>query len=118
MINIYTTSRYSIKKKPFVAFTQDLLSKKALDGYTVNIILIGRRKMRSVALEYGHGDVAKPVLSFTFKEKLDESGEPLLGEIYICYPQAVLLAAERNKSVDTTLEYLIEHGINNLITYE
>ena len=39
----------------------------------------------------------------------------LLGEIFICYPQAVLLAAERNKKVDDTLKSLIEHGINNLV---
>jgi ssRNA-specific RNase YbeY (16S rRNA maturation enzyme) len=39
----------------------------------------------------------------------------LLGEIFICYPQAVLLAAERNKKVETVIEQLIKHGIENVI---
>ena len=40
----------------------------------------------------------------------------LPGEICMCYAQAVLLAAERNKKVDDTLKSLIEHGINNLVS--
>jgi len=39
----------------------------------------------------------------------------LLGEVFICFPQAVLLAAERNKKVNDILKWLIEHGIDNLI---
>jgi ssRNA-specific RNase YbeY (16S rRNA maturation enzyme) len=38
----------------------------------------------------------------------------LLGEIFICYPQAVLLAAERNKRVDDIMKFLLEHAIDNL----
>ncbi len=39
----------------------------------------------------------------------------LLGEVFICYPQAVLLAAERNKKVNDILKWLIEHGVDNLV---
>ena len=40
----------------------------------------------------------------------------LLGEVFICFPQAVLLAAERNKKVNDILKWLIEHGIDNLVS--
>ena len=40
----------------------------------------------------------------------------LLGEVFICFPQAVLLAAERNKRVNDILTWLIEHGLDNLIS--
>lgn len=39
----------------------------------------------------------------------------LLGEVFICYPQAVLLAAEKNKKVDDMMTYLLHHAIDNLL---
>ena len=39
----------------------------------------------------------------------------LLGEIFICYPQAVLLAAEKNKKVDDMMTFLLHHAIDNLL---
>lgn len=115
MINIFTTSRYKISKNSLSTFSQKLLEKHGLDGHMVNIAFIGKRKMRGFAAQYGHGDVAKPVLTFAVKDSTDESGAPMLGEIVICYPQAVLLAAEKDKSVDGMLEFLVEHGVNNLL---
>lgn len=115
MITIFTTSRYTVHKPTLAGFTQKLMHSHQLDSYDVNIIFVGKRKMRSIASTYGHGDVAKPVLTFGFKhDEMREDG-PLLGEIYICYPQAILLASEKGKTVDAMLEFLIDHGIKNLI---
>jgi len=52
--------------------------------------------------------VALPVLTFYYKEQN-------IGEIFICYPQMILLAAERNKTVDYILDFILKHGIENLI---
>ena len=43
------------------------------------------------------------------------AGENLLGEIFICYPQAILLAAEKNKRVDDMMRFLLHHAIDNLL---
>ena len=48
------------------------------------------------------------------REKTGE-GDTLLGEVVICYPLVILLAAERNKRVDEMINELIKHGIENLI---
>ena len=69
--------------------------------------------MKEISSSYKNEDVALPVLAFPYKEEKGE--DKLLGEIFICYPQAVLLAAQKNKKVDVTILQLIEHGVTNLI---
>lgn len=79
---------------------------------TINIIFVGRIKMRQIANTYKHENVALPVLAFPYH---DEDNEKLIGEIIICYPQAVLLAAERNKTVEDMLIWLLDHAMKNLL---
>jgi ssRNA-specific RNase YbeY (16S rRNA maturation enzyme) len=51
----------------------------------------------------------------TSHESLVLSQPNLLGEIFICHPQAVLLAAEKNKRVDDMMTFLLHHAIDNLL---
>lgn len=115
MLNIFSSSRYKIERRTIKNFIRSLYTKYEIGGdLTLNIIFVGKIKMRSIASTYKHEDVALPVLSFPYKgEKTGE--EKLLGEIFICYPQMVLLAAERNKTVRVMLEQLLEHGLTNLL---
>lgn len=116
MVKVYTSSRYKVNKKSLESFAQTYMEKRHVGEYGVNIVFVGKRKMKEIARTYVNEDVAKPVLSFTFNEDSADSDDmPLLGEVYLCYPQVVLLAAERNKTVKQTTEQLIEHGINNLL---
>lgn len=117
MITITTGSRYKIDKQELSKKTTDILSKNniSLDS-NLNIIFVGKRKMRDIAMRYKNEDVALPVLSFSYKEKNENpSGENTFGEIVICYPQAVLLAAEKNRTVEHILLWLIEHGLENIL---
>lgn len=82
--------------------------------YTVNIIFVGKNKMKRVSEDYKKETETLPVLSFSYNEK-DDNGKTLLGEVFICYPLAVLLAAERNRRVDEILKQLIKHGVENLL---
>lgn len=88
------------------------------NGYTedfaLNLIFIGKNKMRQIALKYKQEDIALPVLSFPY---LDDPHiqDKILGEVFVCFPQAVLLAAERNKRVDEMILSLVKHGIENII---
>lgn len=116
MVKVYTSSRYKVHKKDLESFAQSYMDKRNIGEYNVNLIFVGKRKMKDIARTYVNVDVAKPVLSFIFNENSADSDDmPLLGEVYLCYPQVVLLAAERNKTVKATTEQLIEHGINNLL---
>ena len=116
MANIVSSSRYKINKKLVKKTVEDILVKHGLPASTtVNVIFIGRKKMKSIAAKYKDENLALPVLSFSYLDKKKTSDSDLIGEIFICYPQAVLLAAEREKKVDYILEFLITHGINNIL---
>jgi rRNA maturation RNase YbeY len=119
MVKTYTGTRHKINKKEIIDHTQAFLTKRGIPDMLVNIIFVGKTKMKEIANTYKHEDVALPVLSFTYKETNAQNTGPeeenLLGEVFICYPQAILLAAEREKGVEQTLLQLIEHGVDNLL---
>lgn len=81
---------------------------------SINVVFVGKTKMRSIASAYKNEDVALPVLAFPYRAD-SSTGEPLLGEIFLCYPQIILLAAERNKRLDPMIDELLIHGIKNLL---
>lgn len=115
MINIICSSRYKINRKEVKSLASAFLFKRNYDNhYTLNIVFIGRNKMKSISSQYKKEPVALPVLSFPFKDDKQIGGK-FLGEVILCYPQVVLLAAERNKKVDNMINILIEHGINNIL---
>jgi rRNA maturation RNase YbeY len=114
MINIFSSSRYKLNKKFLREYAQSIVNQyQATTLGVVNIIFVGKRKMLDIANEYKHENVALPVLSFPYKDDKNNS-EHMLGEIFLCYPQVVLLAAEREKKVEEVTKQLIEHGIQNL----
>ena len=115
MINLVSSSRYKINKKSLKPNIDKIVSSLGVSyNSIINIVFIGKNKMRKLALSYKKEDVALPVLSFPYKDEVLE-GESILGEIFICYPQAILLAAERNRKVEETIIALIKHGIENLL---
>lgn len=115
MIRIITSSRYLINRKAIRELAQKTMGQLGVDSsLSLHIVFIGKNKMRAIASTYKHEDVALPVLAFPYRTD-DTMEEPLLGEIFLCYPQIVLLAAERNKRLDPMIEELIIHGIKNLL---
>ncbi len=111
MINITCPSRYKIDRKFIKKTASDFIAGRGVSlEYDINLVFVGRNKMRQIAAKYKKEDVALPVLAFPY-----QSNDNLIGEIFICYPQAVLLAAERNKKVNQIMAFLIEHAIKNII---
>lgn len=114
MIQIISSSRYKLNRKSLRTSIANLLLGKGINpNHTLNVIFVGKKKMKEISGTYKNELIALPVLAFPYKEQVDQ--EKLLGEIFICYPQAILLAAQKNKKVDATILQLIEHGINNLL---
>ena len=117
MLNLISSSRYKINRIKIKITVTDLLIKYHIpDNAIINLVFIGKKKMKSIAAKYKQENTALPVLSFSYlKNKGMIENENTFAEIFICYPQAVLLAAERDKKVDAVLDQLITHGIENVL---
>lgn len=114
MINIVSSSRYRINRKKIKEKADQLFSHYGIPAVDIlNIVFFGKNKMRKIAQTYKSENVALPVLSFSYLNHRD--AETPLGEICICYPQAVLLAAEREKTVDKIILQLVEHGFEHIL---
>jgi len=115
MINIVTSSRYKINRRKIRLLVENIYEKEQVaPQYSLNIIFVGKNKMKGLTEKYKNEKETLPVLSFPYNEKVDKE-EVLLGEVVVCYPLVILLAAERNKRVDEMINELIKHGIKNLI---
>ncbi len=138
MINIYESARFKLKKKWLMSTIQSYLDQRGVSSeLLINFIFVGRRKMLHIATTYKHEPEALPVLCFPYitnkrmifapdtpienqvaTSQSTETSLPndkLLGEVFICFPQAVLLAAEKSKKVNDMMIFLIHHAIDNLL---
>lgn len=114
MITIISPSRYKINRKRLRKVAEDMLLKNGIaQGNEVNVVFAGRTKLKELSTRYKQENVALPVLTFIYNEPSDDS--KYLGEIFICYPQAVLMAAIKNKRVDDTIDKLLLHGLDNIV---
>jgi rRNA maturation RNase YbeY len=119
MIRLFTNSRYKINKKFILLdLNKETNLVKLIGNENINIIFVGKRKMLEIANKYKKENEALPVLTFPYLKNNEMianiNEEKVIGEIFICYPQAVLLAAERNKNVDKMMSELIIHGVQNI----
>lgn len=114
MINIVGSSRYQVNRKVLKEQMESLFSQANIEPQqVVNVVFVGKRKMKDIATTYKNEAVALPVLAFPYNESVNPDN--LMGEIIVCYPQSVLLAAERNKRVEDMIKQLIEHAFKNLL---
>src|SRR3989338_11636225 len=119
MININSSSRYIINKKNIVETADNIIKAdyKINPPYSLNISFVGTRKIKNIAKKCKKHPDAYPVLTFSYLSDApgnqDEEGV-LIGDIIICYPSAVLLASEKDKTVNEIINYLIDHGLDNI----
>ena len=115
MINIITSSRYKINRQKINLFVNNIFEKEQITSeFSFNIVFVGKNKMKTFTKKYKGENETLPVLSFPYNEKIGDE-KILIGEVILCYPLVVLLAAERNKRVDEIINELIKHGIENLL---
>jgi len=113
MISIVSSSRYKINRKSLKKSIEKLMLEKGIgENNNINIVFVGRIKMKDIVKKYKKENEPLPILTFKYDEQQAEG--KFLGEMIICYPQALLLAAERNKLVDEMILKLVDHGLKNL----
>lgn len=126
MLRIYITrqSRYPANIKALKERVRRVLIDNNVVDATVNIALVGERKIRYLAQKYlgeNERDSAHEVLSFPAAEvrgggEFVQSGDGLdLGDIVVCYPEARKIAIRKNRLMDDVLGELAEHGTLHLL---
>ena len=119
-LTINSDSRYSFdRKRVKLAMEKLLLEQSGLEGKVkISLSVVGERKIKELELKYFQRDEITDVLSFP-----QDEGEILpedmdghnLGDVVICYPQAMRQAMQWNKLLDDEMEFLACHGLLHLL---
>jgi len=114
-------SNYPVNVAPVKSKLAEFLAKNGIvSDAEVNIAIVGEAKMLSVGAKYLKDKKLHNVLSFVPNEVkggfvYPPDGKIHLGEIIVCYPQAVREAKEENVLIDERVYELIEHGALHLL---
>lgn len=94
-------------------------------NYEVDVNLVGDEEIHQINKEYRNVDRITDVISFAFNDDKSELGQildknipHLLGEIFICIPQALRQASQIGNSDDRELSFLFVHGLLHLLGYD
>ncbi len=127
-VNALVEPHYPIRRKLLSNTAKKILELMDVKGdVTVDISVIGDRKMRSLNRDFRGKDKTTDVLSFSFelqadsKEKFINPPDPKylnLGDVIISYPELLNRAAKENMLVDDMAALLVTHGILHLLGYD
>ena len=92
----------------------------------ISLVITGEKRIRSLNKKYRKIDKITDVLSFGNEEPENKFAEFInppdkiiyLGEIFICYSQAVKQARQKKHSVKKEMAILLIHGILHLLGYD
>lgn len=126
---IHTDSRYPVNRKIVRKAIDDTLKKFKIDNdnFEVSVAVVGARKMKVIGDKYLNDGKKHEILSFPFEEISSHrdgaqqgfisapDGILRLGDIVLCWPEVVSLAASEASMVDDKIYDLIGHGMEHLM---
>ena len=94
-------------------------------NYEVDVSLVDDETIHSINRDYRKVDRVTDVISFAFNDDKSEEGRitdesipHMLGEIFICVPQALRQAKEIGNSEEREMCFLFCHGLLHLLGYD
>ena len=126
IVEIKGDSRYPVNRPAIRSTVSKVLEQRRVTGkVTVSVSIIGDRKMKALNMQYRNKDYAADVLSFPTYDPTQPREEGgfahaeelglVLGDIIISYPQAVIIASEKNRFLDDVVCDLVEHSVLHLL---
>lgn len=127
-VDVLADSKFPVNRKAIRERVFEVLEKMEMNGQiTVSVLVVGDRKMRSLNKKYRKLNKTTDVLSFPTNDPsqpIDDGGflqamdlGVHLGDIVVSYPQAVIIASEKNRLLDEVVGDLVEHGMMHLLGY-
>lgn len=122
---ISTDPRYPVNRKVIREAVSQVFKDENIESLNaqVSVLVCGSRKMRELSKKYLSDEIDHEVLSFPLQEQKvksegyqDDSDETLrLGDVVVCWPIILKLAAQDNVFVDEKLAFLVSHGVEHLL---
>jgi len=120
-VNVSKQSNYPVSSALLKNKLKVFLTKKGIvSDCEVGIAIVGEAKMLELAKKYLNDSSLHNVLSFTENELKGNfvyppDGKIYLGEIVVCYPQALEEAKKEGKLLDGKVYELVEHAAFHLL---
>ena len=120
-VSVTKQSNYPVKVSVIKRKLAGFIAKNGIvSDADVNVAMVGEKKMLEIGNKYLKDKNIHNVLSFVPSEVKGRfvyppDGSIHLGEIIVCYPQAVKEAGEGNVLIDERIYELIEHGALHLL---
>lgn len=120
-VSISKQSNYPVKVTVIKKKIAHFLEKQGIvSDSEISIAIVGEKRMMELGKTYLKDKKLHNVLSFTPSEVKGNfvyppDGTIHLGEIVVCYPEAVREAKEENVLIDERVYELIEHGALHLL---
>jgi probable rRNA maturation factor len=122
--NLFVGSRFPIDRKKLRLCVVRVLEEHSIDHAQVDVSVVGARKIKELNESQLKHEGRTDVLSFPQHEKnqlqdvpLPEGMPPHLGDVVICFPEAVKTAKRYGKRVDEQICFYLEHGLLHLLGY-
>ncbi len=123
---IHTDTRYPVNRKIIRKAILDTFSKQQIGRLDteISVAVVGKRKMDDLSKKFLDDENEHEVLAFALEEVTQKNkrgfvslpdGILRLGDVVLCWPYVVDLAAKDNIMVDEELAYLVGHGAEHLI---
>lgn len=124
-INILADAKFPFDRPALREHLTKILTKyKLMDGVEVDVLVVGSRRMSQLHRVYMQIEGPTDVLSFPLNDPEDDrpfmaspDGILRLGDIVVCYSEAVSEALEKQCKVDSQIQFLAEHGLMHLLGY-
>lgn len=124
-INILADAKYPVDRDTLREHLAKILASHRLtDNVEVDIMVVGKRKMTKLHMDFLNLPGPTDVLSFPLSDPADSrpfvaspDGILRLGDIVICYPVAIEEALAKQIRVDEQIQFLAEHGLMHLLGF-
>ncbi|MDR0463000.1 MAG: rRNA maturation RNase YbeY [Pseudomonadales bacterium] len=122
-VNFIVGSRFLLDRRLLRDRTRAFLKTHGLDNVTVDVHIVGARKIKQLNEQVVGHEGTTDVLSFPQydpQEKKFVQPDNLprhLGDVVIYYGEAIKIAKKRGKLVDEQLWFYLEHGLLHLLGY-
>jgi len=124
-INILADAKYPVDRDYLrEKLRRELTKNRLTEGVELTVFVVGKRKMSQLHKQYMGLSGPTDVLSFPLNDPTDDrpflaspDGILRLGDIVVCYTEALEEALSKQVKIDEQVAYLAEHGLMHLLGY-